>query len=720
MPIDDRQGSKVAKNIRKEDAPGTRVDPYPYLGIVKNNIDPIRAGRLQVWIADFGGDPNEPKNWRTVSYCSPFMGSTNIPVDGSKTNSWEESPQTYGMWMTPPDIGVEVLCIFLSGDSQKGYWFGCVNSKISRYMFPGNACTQYPSTENSSSEVKSTYAAAKQDYGDIVAAPVTEFNSNFQDYATDPNFVNIPRPIHEPQYNILTTQGLDRDKYRGVISSSSQRETPSAVYGISTPGRAVKDPALDPTFEDKVKAGTLTEADRAVKTRKGGHTFIMDDGDLKDDNRLVRLRSSSGHQIIMNDSANTLYISNNIGTVWMEFTAEGRLQIYSSNGMDVRTQGNMNFHIDQILNINAGGKINIKSEDDINVECNNLSIGLNGNFLCGATGKYEINAAGGVHAQSNAKISLTATGDIVLQGASIKQNSGGGVAVTPPKQLTANKLPDTSFDSGKKLWIQKPNIITTIVEKAPCHEPSPRPNASREPVPPAPPSPAPSVIPQSTGTKDIQVGIGSSSGTTGASTANSSTGTGTGTSGSGTPVSAPITTKDIRNQPMSNTSVGNISKEGTTSLFAQIAKNASDVVSNTASFVTGVGKYLADIPSLISAGLVKSSVTDMSQLNIGSNWIQSACSSLTEFQNNSSLQENVMSSNTLKNYNLLCLNGVINDTNISNTSDVAGWLSVAHTMGVDGAINYSKGVNTALGDSLFQQGRYAMSLESQVLEIMAG
>ena len=40
MAIDRRQGKKVQASARREDAVGTRVDPYPYIGIIKNNVDP--------------------------------------------------------------------------------------------------------------------------------------------------------------------------------------------------------------------------------------------------------------------------------------------------------------------------------------------------------------------------------------------------------------------------------------------------------------------------------------------------------------------------------------------------------------------------------------------------------------------------------------------------------------------------------------------------------
>lgn len=724
MAIDSRQGGKVIKNVRKEDTPGTRVDPYPYLGIVKNNLDPIRAGRIQVWIPDFGGDSEEPKNWRTVSYASPYMGTTNIPLDGSKTNAWTESPHTYGMWMTPPDIGVEVLVMFLGGDPLKGYWFACVNSRISRHMLPAIGSNQYPDSSNSSEEVKKTYAAACALMGDRVPAPVTEFNSNLQDYATNPAFVNIPKPIHEEQYKILVQQGLDRDKVRGTSTSSSQRETPSNVFGISTPGRPVNDPADDPTFLDKVAAGTLKESDYAVKTRKGGHTFVMDDGDNQGKNRLVRLRSSSGHQILLNDSDNTLYIANNKGTVWLEFTEEGRLNFYSQNGIDIRTGGEMNFHADGSIRFNTAGTFQVKSEGKTHIDCSSFNLVAGGAIKVGSGAATQFKAGSGFHVDTGSKISLKAGGNIVHEGSIIKQNSGGAVSVSPVPTIPVLQLGDTLFDETKGLWVQNPGVLRTIVTLAPTHEPSFRRVTPTTKTPPQPPNPAAAVPTSAAGPQDSNAAPSTST----TSTAKPGTFTGA----TGTPVTNPVTADDIRKQPLSTSTVGNLSKEQVTSLFAQVGKQATSVSSGLSSLSlpsltsttgtsTGLGKYLLGFSALISAGLVKSSVTSDSQLAIDSNWLQNVCGSMTEFKTNTALQEETMLEYTKKNYNLLCANGVINDLNKTKPEEVAGWLSVAHVLGANGAYQYAKnGTNSAIAAQLFQQGKFSSTLASQVSTILAG
>ena len=66
MAIDFRIGTKILKNLQASLAPATAIAPYPYVGVVKNNLDPTRCGRVQVFIPELGGNPDDQANWRTV------------------------------------------------------------------------------------------------------------------------------------------------------------------------------------------------------------------------------------------------------------------------------------------------------------------------------------------------------------------------------------------------------------------------------------------------------------------------------------------------------------------------------------------------------------------------------------------------------------------------------------------------------------------------------
>ena len=66
-----------ATKASQNDAGGGVIRSEPVIGIVKNNIDPIRTGRIQVYIQDKNGyNPDDASNWITVRYLSPFYGRT--------------------------------------------------------------------------------------------------------------------------------------------------------------------------------------------------------------------------------------------------------------------------------------------------------------------------------------------------------------------------------------------------------------------------------------------------------------------------------------------------------------------------------------------------------------------------------------------------------------------------------------------------------------------
>jgi hypothetical protein len=115
MATNNRVGSKPVAWADRNTDKGSTLDTATFVGIIKNNLDPTRSGRLQIWIPDLGGDEDDSNTWRTVSYASPFFGSTYNPTS-PKENSYKNSGHTYGFWAVPPDLDNHVLCTFVNGD----------------------------------------------------------------------------------------------------------------------------------------------------------------------------------------------------------------------------------------------------------------------------------------------------------------------------------------------------------------------------------------------------------------------------------------------------------------------------------------------------------------------------------------------------------------------------------------------------------------------------
>ena len=468
MATNNRTGSKTVAWADRDSAKGSSLDTATFIGIVKNNLDPTRSGRLQVWIPDLGGNESDSTTWRTVSYASPFFGSTYNPT-APKENSYKNTAHTYGMWAVPPDLDNQVLCTFVNGDPGRGYWFACVHSQmVSHYMVPGIAAGNAVETDTADDAVKKYIDTQNGTSG----VPVVEFNENNKD-SINTNFYNNKKPVHEEQFKQLLEQGLDKDRMRGSITSSSQRESPSTVFGISTPGRLVNDPAGSDEFQQAIDSAAVTEELFTKYTsgpRKGGHQFVMDDGDLDGIDNLVRLRSAAGHQILMNDQKRVMYIANASGSVWLEFADNGQMHVFSSGGMNFRSEGDINLHSDKNINITAKEKLNITGVNEFNFESNAIKGRSFDQMTLFAAG-MNIGSEGDLHLYADGVGNFQSGGVLSCVGSKIQLNSGGGKAVAAPAKLPTMVHSDASRDDPAGPWQSVPRSMDSLCSIVPSHEP---------------------------------------------------------------------------------------------------------------------------------------------------------------------------------------------------------------------------------------------------------
>ena len=425
----------MAEQIRSNEK---LTSPGPFLGKVVNHLDGTYMGTIEVVLLRYiSGDPAYSNNAVPVRYCSPFMGATSQQWEGTDESNINDVQRSYGMWMVPPDIGTTVLCIFLDGDINQGFWIGCVGDIFQNHMVPGIAASQYTTM---SPEQKTKYGTT--------LLPVGEFLKNVDRPGDEINART--KPVH-PFADRLVEQGLLIDTIRGVTSSSARREVPSSVFGISTPGPIDKSPTGtrgDIGFQEKLNA---------YVGRLGGSTFVMDDGDKDGQNELVRIRTRTGHQILLHNSSDLIYIGNSKGTAWIELTSAGKIDIYAQDSISVHTENDFNFRADRDINIEAGRNINASAngyfhmdvESDVIINGSqdgtisfdrnlNLLVGSDAfytsygethinatNFYATASGVLNINSNGTLYVQSNDSINQVAAADFKISAAaSIDQTSG--------------------------------------------------------------------------------------------------------------------------------------------------------------------------------------------------------------------------------------------------------------------------------------------------------
>jgi hypothetical protein len=466
------QKSKGRPSNYKQDRGGTPAEFGPFTGIVMSTVDPTRAGRLRVFIeafADGGPEAMEDESkWTTVSYMPAFFGSTpaeNTNGANDKIGAYPGNPNSYGMWFTPPDIGVTVVCIFVNGDRSQGYYIGVIPED--------GLGNQVPAAAASSSSFEFANKNQEEYFAGATRLPVTEININNEALFNDPRYFDGTKPVHSYVAQGLFQQGLINDIERGTITSSSQRETPSSVFGISTPGGPIFQGGMKPNdIRQKLNEGSIKPSDAKVIGRVGGHSLVMDDGNLEGDNAMIRLRTTKGHQITMSDTGNFFYIIHANGQTWLEFGVEGTVDVFSTNSINLRTNGDINLHADRDINMYAGRNFKVKSKEAMEIE-SVTSITMSAQTDITVYSKATIGVkADGTLALDSKGGSWGSGQSLVFKGGTIDLNGPAPTAVTTPNPITKTKLDDTKFSTAKGWQIDAGNL-ESIVSRATSHEPYP-------------------------------------------------------------------------------------------------------------------------------------------------------------------------------------------------------------------------------------------------------
>jgi hypothetical protein len=430
---------------------------------VKDNIDPIRSGRLRVYISDMGGtDPSDSNCWVTVNYMSYFYGLTEGTGDKTGYGTYLQNPVSYGMWTSPPDIGTTVICIFINGDPNYGYWIGCVPKPEALFMVPANGST----------ETVVTNPSEANSYGGAKKLPVTNINTNNNAINDSPTFFNEPKPVNSYLAGVLNQQGLIRDTIRGTIGSSAQRESPSRVgWGVNTPGR----PIYEGGFTDETIAPAATgngqQSSLKIISRRVGHSIVMDDGDLLGRDQLVRIRSSLGHQILMSDDGQCLHIIHANGQSWIELGKEGTIDMYATNSVNIRTQGDLNLHADNNINMHAKKDFNLYAE---NISVNSdkkTDFRVGTDYKIQSLGQYTLKVGSGMSLASGGEASFASGAAAFINGSKVNLNTGSaGLVPGEVKPITVVAHTDTLYDSTKG-WAAAPGALFSIASRAPAHAP---------------------------------------------------------------------------------------------------------------------------------------------------------------------------------------------------------------------------------------------------------
>lgn len=317
-PINSSDFGAVASAFR--DAPSGHGNTAfgVYIATVKSNIDAEKLNRTKVWVSAFGSAEEDVESWIMARPMTTHGGATPQRITkGEEGKDYEKVQKSYGTFTPAADIGSTVIVAFIDGDINQCVLLGSLWENNLIHAIPGIGDGFY-----------------EDESGAVKTGPVTEYNHTAN---AEPTAKKDIRVRHRVLHDSLKKQGLDLDPFRGFSSSSSQRESPSRLHG------------------------TLT---------RGQQQFVMDDGDLDGNNRLIRLRTRNGAQILLSDSCGFVYIISKDGNSWVEVSNDGSVSVYGSS--------HINLHAGKDLNLVAQGAVNIEG-NDINIKSRSADVRIESN-----------------------------------------------------------------------------------------------------------------------------------------------------------------------------------------------------------------------------------------------------------------------------------------------------------------------------------------------------
>ena len=448
----------------KKNAPGAGVASViqvPIICTVMSTVDPTFQGQIAVYPSEnMAKDAYDTENWIYVNRLAGFAGQTEGISSDDDYGKYTGNPSSYGQWNAPPDKLTKVICIFVNGDPNYGFYIGSAPDPETLSMIPAIGSSDNVTLNEGEA---ASYAGAPR-------LPTTNINVNNPAIKDSASYLADAKPVHSYTASIMQQQGILRDKYRGPISTSATREASSRVgWGVSTPGRPIYQGGL--TDADIASKLDLSPENYRVVTRRGGHSLVMDDGDIIGRDQLIRLRTALGHQILMSDDGQMLSILHSNGQSYIELGKEGTIDVFSTNSVNIRTQGDLNLHADNDLNLSAKN-VNINSTE-------NTTLNADKEFSQRVGGDYSLYTLQNLKMKADAALAIEAAGQIGIKTAAEIFNEGskihlndGAASLTPGvvEPIDVILHPDTLFDDTVG-WAAALAKLPSITSRAPAHMP---------------------------------------------------------------------------------------------------------------------------------------------------------------------------------------------------------------------------------------------------------
>ncbi len=384
---------------------------FSTLGIVKDTNDPAQQGRVRVYCPSVDHEDYTVDDLPWALYVTPFGGSLKNNKSGVNEDI-SYGPVSYGMWAIPK-VGATVVIQFLNGDPNYRVYVGCV----------------YPIQSN-----RGMPAGRGYDITQSKPYPKGPFTDSYEEI--QPSVANQKEAGLADEY-YFTRGGYERQVAQAVTDKDG------------TEGYAKNPNKTDP--KDLDPQGYCF-------TTPGQHFISMNDSS---DFCRVRIKTTAGHQVIMDDTNERIYVSTAKGNNWFEMDQDGHVHFYGAQSISFTTDADFNITAIKNINMKAGGDVNIKAGNVINATADtsiNINAGCSTLITCGD--HFEVNATSNVNITSGKKTDVKAGAAMSMStSAALGLKSGAAASLTSGAALNL-KAGGNILATGSKIHLNGPGAAS--------------------------------------------------------------------------------------------------------------------------------------------------------------------------------------------------------------------------------------------------------------------
>lgn len=418
------------------------------IGTVVDTNDPQEMGRVRIVCPKWGDSwSSKVEDLPWALYASPFAGQTQLETRGPGIQT-STGGISYGLWAIPK-VGTQVLVCCIDGNPMTRAYLSCLYDQFANNTLPHGRFTyeDHPAI---------TKTSDTPPYGPLTAT----------EKPIEPLTGNMNKAFGTSDRREFATRGADFSvagvRIENLESAPGKvADDDGAVYDGWTNTQGYQLNRGDPGSDDARKF----ESQVTSLTTPGFHALSMDD---RQENCRIRVRTTSGHQIIMDDTNERIYISTAEGNNWIEMDQSGNIDMFTTGNFSVRAEND--------INISAGGSVRIDAVKDVSVRAG-TTMGLKAGTNMDVTVGNHLNLNTSRTSMQTNLFNVKSESTIILESGSVDVLADMGIQLTCGILSQTADINITSVDIVKGATVRAqsahevPKNPIYVPSRLPQHEP---------------------------------------------------------------------------------------------------------------------------------------------------------------------------------------------------------------------------------------------------------